>query len=444
MKMSNNKTFETLQEEYKHLTKIETLNEYVAFCKYTFKPKDIEKLGDFLEIENVNSYKKAKLKDDNKQLLKDAFPYLWHYFNNESDIANFIKKYKSNDPTKDFSLAFLKDKVLKPSSKIFKINNSENNPDNPIQKIQNISGIITDESNIKNLIEKLPKYSFAVWVKFQLLGPYFSKDDDEFYIIQNPVLKEHVFKMPMVRGSSWKGALAVAFKKLLNEKDNNTKNENNNTKIIESYLRIFGAGSENIKVIESYLKEKSKDLKNFKENVLEFILFELGMSVDSETTKKITYAEDENDLLELLKNKISDKFRKSQSNLPIEFQTHKGRAIFYPTYFDKISLEIINPHDRKKRTGTSPIHYEVVPKYTEGILQIVYIPFDGVLKRDDELGKEVEKDLELLCKAIEILSDEGIGAKTKLGWGRFEIEKKCFFMKDNDNLQVQEWEKCQT
>jgi len=430
--MSNNKTFEALQEVYKHLTKIETLNEYVAFCKYTFKPKDIEKLGDFLEIENVNGYKKAKLKDDNKQLLKNAFPYLWHYFNNESDIANFIKKYKSNDPTKDFPLAFLKEKVLQ-SSKTFEINN----PENPIQKIQNISGIITEENNIKNFVEKLPKYSFTVWVEFTLIGPYFSRDDDEFYIIQNPILKEHVFKVPMVRGSSWKGALAGAFRKLFNEKVNSEK--------IESFLRIFGAGSENIKVIESYLKEKSKDLKNFKENVLEFMLFGLGLKVDKKAIEDIKNAHNEENLLELLRNKISDKFKNYQSNLPLEFQTHKGRAIFYPTYFNKISLEIINPHDRRKRAGTAPIHYEVVPKNTEGILQIVYIPFDGVLKQDDILKEEVKRDLNYLCKAINILSTAGIGAKTKLGWGMFKLEKKYFCVKDNEIFDVcEEWEKCQT
>jgi len=422
--MSNNKTFEALQGI--KIEKEDNLNEYVAFCKYTFKPKKYKKVSQY----NLNS----------EELIKD-FPFLKDNFD-----ENFLKKgqVKNLDTTKDFPLAFLKEKVLK-SSKTFEINN----PDNPIQKIQNISGIIIDKENIKKLVEKFPKYSFAVWVKFQLLGPYFSKDDDEFNIIQNPVLKEHVFKVPIVRGSSWKGALAGAFKKLLNEKDNNTKNENNNTKIntkiIESYLRIFGAGSENIKVIESYLKEKSKDLKNFKENVLEFMLFGLGLKVDKKAIEDIKNAHNEENLLELLRNKISDKFKNYQSNLPLEFQTHKGRAIFYPTYFNKISLEIINPHDRRKRAGTAPIHYEVVPKNTEGILQIVYIPFDGVLKQDDILKEEVKRDLNYLCKAINILSTAGIGAKTKLGWGMFKLEKKYFCVKDNEIFDVcEEWEKCQT
>ena len=383
--MSNNKTFEALQEIKIRASEINDLNSYIAFCKYNFK----------------NDKKTEKLND-------------------------------------------LKNNKLKPSSKIFKIEKSENNkkpennPDNPMQKIQKISGIINDKNNVKDLIEKLPKYSFAVWVKFSLVGPYFSRDDDEFYIIQNPILKETVFKVPMVRGSSWKGALAGAFKRLLNN------NDSKKSEIVESYLRIFGAGSESIKEIESYLREKSNSLEDFKDNILEFMLFELGMKVKKEDIDKIRNENDESELIQKLRSKISNKLKKSQSNLPIEFQTHKGRAIFYPTYFERISLEIINPHDRRKRAGTVPIHYEVVPSKTEGILQIVYIPFDGVLKKDDELKEEVKKDLEWLCEAIKNLEDEGIGAKTKLGWGKFEIEEKSFCVKENEIFQICEgWEKCQ-
>jgi CRISPR-associated protein Cmr2 len=268
-----------------------------------------------------------------------------------------------------------------------------------------------------------------------LLEPYFSKDDDEFYIIQNPVLKEHVFKVPMVRGSSWKGALAGAFRKLLN--DNSEK-----SKIIESYLRIFGAGSESIKEIESYLREKASDLKDFKNNILEFILFELGMKVTKDYIDEIEAENNEDKLIQKLQEKISQKIKKN--DLPTEFQTHKGRAIFYPTYFDKISLEIINPHDRRKRAGTVPIHYEVVPKDTEGILQIVYIPFDGVLKKDKDLKEEVEQDLKYLCQAIKTLADEGIGAKKKLGWGRFEMLEGIYCINSEEHFDVKGWERCQT
>jgi CRISPR-associated protein Cmr2 len=348
--------------------------------------------------------------------------------NSLNSYITFCKYNYKND--KNRQINNLKN-YLKTTSKILSFDNDT------LKRIQNISGIITEENNIKNLIEKLPKYSFTVWVKFKLLEPYFSRDDDEFYIIQNPILKETVFKVPMVRGSSWKGALAGTFKKLLN-------NNSEKSKIIESYLRIFGAGSESIKEIESYLREKSSSLKEFKDKVLEFMLFELGMEIKKEDIDEIKNEDDELKLIQKLKSKISNKLEKSQLNLPPEFQTHKGRAIFYPTYFDKISLEIINPHDRRKRAGIVPIHYEVVPKDTEGILQIVYIPFDGVLKKDKDLKEEVEQDLKYLCQAIKTLADEGIGAKTKLGWGRFEMLEGIYCINSEEHFDVKGWERCQT
>lgn len=436
--------YEALQEI--NIGQVQNLYDYIAFCKYYFKQKaEVKDLKEFFREEKVRGQKRKRVKliEEKKENLKEAFPFLFLNFKSDDKIAEFLKKHRNTDTTKDFPLAFLKEKILmkdeilEQNSKTFQIDN------NTLSQIQQISGIITDQNNLKNLVFKLPQYSFAVWVKFKLRAPYFSKDDDEFYIIQNPILKEKVFKVPMVRGSSWKGALAGAFKKLLSEEINT----DDRRKIIESYLRIFGAGSENIKVIEEYLKEKSKNLKDFKDKILEFMLFELGIKVNKDSINKIKNSSDEQVLLGELKNQISSKIQKS--NLPIEFQTHKGRAIFYPTYFDKLSLEIINPHDRRKRAGTAPIHYEVVPKDTEGILQIVYIPFDGILKSDEELKSEVEQDLEILCKAIEKLADEGIGAKTKLGWGRFEARKEnkiccCNFGIEKEFIEeLKEWELCQ-
>lgn len=112
---------------------------------------------------------------------------------------------------------------------------------------------------------------------------YFFKDDDEFYIILNLVLKEKVFKVFMICGSSWKGVLVVVFKDLLNEEINFDKR----VKMVDSYLRIFGVGLESIKVIEDYLKEKSSNIENFKEKFLEFIFFEFGLVVDKNLLDEI-------------------------------------------------------------------------------------------------------------------------------------------------------------
>ena len=301
-----------------------------------------------------------------------------------------------------------------------------------IQKIKQISGIYTTPQDLQEYIKKLPKHSFAIWFKFKLEAPYFSKDDDEFYVIQNPIIKERSFKVPMIRGSSWKGAFTSVFKDLI--KEENTRER------IDSFLRVFGAGSESIKTIESLLLERSKDFFNLSNYLLQFMLFELGLEVNSNDVERARNIQTKDELVDFIKDKLSKKIEK---NSPlIEFQTHKGRAIFYPTYFDKLSLEIINPHDRKKRAGTNPIHYEVVPKGTEGIFQLIYIPFDGILEKNDDIKEEVEQDLENLLKALEKLQEKGIGAKTKLGWGMFEIlDKKVCLNLDLDILEG--WQKCQ-
>jgi CRISPR-associated protein Cmr2 len=308
-------------------------------------------------------------------------------------------------------------------------------------KIQDISGIFSDIGTLVNHVKKLPLYSFIIQAKFKLKQPYFSKDDDEFYIISNPILKEKVFKVPMIRGSGWKGSLASAFKELINEKNNfNEKKE-----VIDSYLRIFGAGSDSIKTIEDYLQSKNGDLGKFKEKLLEFILFELGTRIDKNLIDEINSQNSYETLKDILYKKISEKLQRDNKDLPIEFQTHKGRAIFYPSYFDRLSLEVINPHDRRKRAGTQPIYYEVVPEGTEGLLQIIYIPFDAVLKENDVIKKEAGQDLENLLLAIEKVSQKGIGAKTKLGWGTFElIDREKYYCPNGDiGIKKDGWERCQ-
>ena len=201
------------------------------------------------------------------------------------------------------------------------------------------------------------------------------------------------------------------------------------------------AGSETIKQLEEYLKNKSKDLESFKNSFLDFVLFELGLEINEGLIRDVEGAKDYKDVCDMLAEKVWKKYKDSQKHLPLEFQTHKGRLILYPTYFDRLSLEIINPHDRTKRAGTVPIHYEVVPKETEGILQLIYIPFDGILKSDEDLKKEVQEDLDNLCKSIEILSKKGVGAKTKLSWGKFEIKEKKVC--SNEELNLPEgWEEC--
>jgi CRISPR-associated protein Cmr2 len=65
------------------------------------------------------------------------------------------------------------------------------------------------------------------------------------------------------------------------------------------------------------------------------------------------------------------------------------------------------------------------------------------------LKEEVKTDLENLCRAMEKLQERGIGAKTKLGWGRFKINENEKFCCTNNfdissELESKGWKRCQS
>lgn len=47
-------------------------------------------------------------------------------------------------------------------------------------------------------------------IPFQLQKPYISKDERDFYLLDNPLRREKVFQVPMIAATSWKGALRAA------------------------------------------------------------------------------------------------------------------------------------------------------------------------------------------------------------------------------------------
>lgn len=396
------------------ISKIDNHYEYVGFCKQFLKySNNARTIKNYLFQNRRN--RKVYLNRTNKDKLLKSFPFLKSWKSNENILAeNLNKKYKNNT-FEIFPFNWLKNEILRD----FEIDKHE------IKNLEFLSGIISKDK-LKEYVQNLLPYSFILQARIKLKSSYFSRDDDEFYLIQNPCLKEKVFKVPMVRGSGWKGALAKAAKEFINE----------DLKNFESFVRIFGTGSQEYReVIESIEKDK-----NIIEKLVKYALFELGLKLTKDDIQKIN-----SNPKDYLKN-LSSKLQKEEiTNTPF-LQVHKGRAVFYPTYFNKLSLEIINPHSRKTRAGTNPIHYEVVPEDTEGTLQIVYIPYDAVLREKDEIENEVKADIEFLTKCIEKVSENGIGAKAKLGWGGFGIEngKKIYCLNQEiDHLSLNGWKICE-
>ena len=60
-------------------------------------------------------------------------------------------------------------------------------------------------------IAVLPAFSAALTLRFSLLTPLLTRDDDPFYLFDNPVRKDHVYGVPFLAAASLKGLAADAF-----------------------------------------------------------------------------------------------------------------------------------------------------------------------------------------------------------------------------------------
>ena len=190
----------------------------------------------------------------------------------------------------------------------------------------------------------LPPFSFFLQFTFTLAKPYLSKDDEAFYICENPVKKDKVFKVPIVSGSTWKGNMRWTARQ--------TRGLNPD-KPDDVIKRLFG--------------NEREEIKNF----------------------------------------------------------HRGRLNFYPTFFNKISLEVINPHDRKTKAGTVPIYIESVPEGATGTFSLLYVPFDLMGKPSDETKQQVTEDINLVYDSVkEMMFTYGFSAKKSSGFGIIDKDIK--------------------
>ena len=198
---------------------------------------------------------------------------------------------------------------------------------------------------------------------FELLTPWYSRDDRVFHVMDNPVRKDRVFGVPFMAASSWKGMLRWAFQmqmKLIGPEKEEDEEKRKQARAWE--LHLFG-------------NEKNEE-KNF----------------------------------------------------------HQGALAFYPTWFDRIGFEVINPHSRERRAGTQPTYYEVVPPGSQGTLSLLYAPWPG-MKPEADPSEVFPK----LLEAIEaLLTTYGISAKRTVGWGTAKILKWRAFHKENKSIEKEQ------
>ncbi|KYK29651.1 MAG: hypothetical protein AYK19_19390 [Theionarchaea archaeon DG-70-1] len=115
----------------------------------------------------------------------------------------------------------------------------------------------------------------------------------------------------------------------------------------------------------------------------------------------------------------------------------QGALHLYPTYFDRIGLEVITPHDRETGTGTYPIYFESVPIGACGEFALLYFPFNLMREDKKEVYKTVASDLRIIAKGIhEMMVMHGVGAKVSSGFGRIKrIEKGELTVKVNTKVK---------
>ena len=223
---------------------------------------------------------------------------------------------------------------------------------------------------------KLPKQNWIGFeIDFELLTPWFSKDERNFYYIDdekkefyyqdNPIQKDCLSNRPFMSASSWKGLLRWSAR-------------------MQSGLL-------------EHLKNNEMKMDNWRDH--DWIVHFFG----NERERKDYYT--------------------------------VGNLLFFPTFFDKIghieSIEyvVINPHKRRTKAGTQPIYYEVVPKGSKGILRFLYAPMNS-----EKLSINYFDNLfgALNC----LLTEFGFSAKSNVGWGSAKIERYKIFIPDTDPLQA--------
>jgi len=104
-----------------------------------------------------------------------------------------------------------------------------------------------------------------------------------------------------------------------------------------------------------------------------------------------------------------------------------GALVFYPTWFNKIGFEVINPHSRARRAGRQPVYYEVVPAETKGRLRLLYAPLPGAIEVDEVKPPDVIDSL--IDSIAALLEKYGISAKRTAGWGAAKIKQWDGFSK---------------
>ena len=260
-------------------------------------------------------------------------------------------------------------------------------------------------------IALLPPGSWFLQFTFTLARPWISKDDDPFYVAEsvNPVRKDKVFKVPTMSAASWKGLLRwmVMHIRLAMQKDKLTADEFARERSARQAPLIRRPGDKLTADEDEFARERLAQTLLFGDEKGE----EPGQTKDFAAYLDALKPEARHDYERLLRAHY-----KLSSDDP--FPHHSGRLMFYPTFFDLIDVEVINPHSRKTRAGTHPIYLECVPIGAQGTFSLLYVPFDLIGKEERDIKQQSLADLELIAEGLSAMFlTYGFSAKRTSGYG---------------------------
>lgn len=242
----------------------------------------------------------------------------------------------------------------------------------------------------------LPSGSWILEFPITLAKPFISQDDAPFYIIDNPLRKDKVFGVPFTSAMAWKGNLRWTMMKIFLEPKANEPEEF--AKIRFQHTLLFGT--------EKGWEERAKGWTEYLDKLCE-------------------KAE------ELYKDKLKENFGgKDARDVRIE-----GTLYFYPTFWNKIDMMVINPHDRTIKAGKKPIYFEVVPPGAQGFFRVVYLPLYWIGEEKVFKQKILEDLKQVIIGLREMMLTYGFSAKKTIGYGK--IEEK--WEKDASRLDIKDY-----
>lgn len=247
--------------------------------------------------------------------------------------------------------------------------------------------------------QNLSFYSSYIQIHFKLKKPYLSKDDNNFYIIDNPIVKDKVFKLPMVRPTTWKGALRFAAIKVFEDWIYENKSKIDKETVFKERARIVRLFGNEKDSQEDYLGRLC-------------LLATEGLLTGKKLKEEVEKI-----------NKEFERWLTDKKYVSKEVPSRSGRLFFYPTFFEEISLDVITPLSRGTKTPLDgPIYFETVREGSKGTFRLLYYPFDLIARGElDKIEREMKEDLNFLSKALRKMFYEiGFSAKKSSGFGVVE------------------------